>query len=445
MSVIKLTESGEFKISGLDETITSLYVKAFKSDEIKNYISGITEVCENHNLALGNDGSGCGDGVYCGMDGMKSGTVFALYYGTYRDARIREDVVGQDYDFDIVGKTEKYKNGLIIDGRGSGRRPDNLCCLNHSCDNANAELMRVRKAGVYLVVARTTRDLLPGQCEQITVNYNGISGEEGYWKKLPNLIKENPVIPADRQILHCLCRFPNMCPYNFARLVLRSAASDPLAVSRDDSDDSQADAGLSVVKSPADSGLSAVKSSADAGLSAVKSSENAGLSVMRPLDGAKIRDNLKQKRDDSEAAQTLILLSAGEKKPRLDLPDIILSWTSVPVKYSEFQKLDDILKKLWLTLYNFALDKTILASKCKGDEGFFGILGFVVPAKKGHIFNASHFPSLTYLRQKHMSERNSSKAKELQDEIQRVETIWKDSCFTEESRPDKSLVFSYRR
>jgi hypothetical protein len=419
MSARKLTESGEFRISGLDETITDLYVKAFKSDEIKKYISEITKTCQDHKLALGNDGSGCGDGVFCGMAGMKSGTVFALYFGTYKNARVQEDC--QDYDFDIVGKTEKYKNGLKIDGRGSGRRPDNVCCLNHSCDNANAKFVRVQKAGVYLIVARTTRDLLPCQCEQITVNYNGISGQEGYWKKLPKLTNENPVIPADHKILYCLCRFPKKCPHNFARLVLRSATSDPLAVSGDNPDDSQAAGGVA------------------AGLSIVKSPADTRLSVKRPLDGADNRDILEQKLNESEAAQALILLSTEAKKPRLD------AWSSIPEKYSEFQKSEEEIKQLWLTLYIFALDKIIVVSKCDGDKGFFGILGFVVPAEKGHVFNKSKFPSLTYLRQNRVKMNNSSKAKEIQKEIQRVETVWKNARFTEELRPDKSLAFSHCR
>lgn len=415
MSDIKLTESGDFKICGLSERVTFLYVEAFKSKEVGEYIDGTMKTGQNHKLELRNAGHGCGDGVYCGAGVIEPGTVFALYYGTYRSSQIQAATSDQgdtDYEFDIVGKTSRYTDGLKIDGCGSGRRADNVCCLNHSCDNANAKLVRVKMAGIYLVVAEASREIKAG--EQITVNYNGSPGQQGYWRKLSDLHSKHPTIPDGHRIIRCLCNIPSECPYNFARLVRSdtSRASDPLA-------------------GPAQPPPSSLSSS-----NTLPSSEDSS---------ADTKVGCKRKNAESDTTQSgdldaaRALLSLGDPPSTQEEQDIILPWTSIPLKKSELDKFDDTTKKLWLIVFNLISRKHVIASTCKPDKGFCGILGFVLPAERVHELNTSLFPSVSFVRHKY----NETRTAQSKNEIARVETAWRNACFVEKLRPDGSIVFSY--
>ena len=104
-----------------------------------------------------------------------------------------------------------------------------------------------------------------------------------------------------------------------------------------------------------------------------------------PFKFARIVKHVTEKERDAVQA----LLSLDRKTDTVSRRDIILPWSCINVKYSEFSQLDEPFKRLWLYIFVSITNKFIKASTCRGNEGFFGILKFVVPAENVELFNAS--------------------------------------------------------
>ena len=429
MSVQNLTEDGEFKIStNVGEKRLKKYKAAFKGKKVTNYIARVKKTSQDLGMELKKSADGMGSGIFCGEDGVKKNTIIGLCTGLYqkddadKDTKKKDYVIGVEDGDDSEAEIEdgkERKPGLEINGINATKAAYEVSFMNHSCKKYNAVIACVKIDGVKLMVVKTNRNLEPG--EQVLINYNEEPGNWGYWKPYSYVVKKHPRIPPNQKIIRCLCNFPGKCPYNFARIV---NSTDPPA------SDSQAVPERKNKRKRVEDNTDAVK-----------------MAVQQAAPKRKRKCKLSEGNADADEIAVQSLLSMGGEVQSPDIvprpPDIVLPWSEINVSYEKFQTLDENSKRLWFHLFDSNVDQIIKITGCRGDKGFFGMQGFVVPADKCDKFNASQFPSVSHLRRKMEMQIKSYGVSDLQNEIDRVDQIWKTACFTEKPNPDGSLCFAY--
>jgi hypothetical protein len=240
MPKIYLTESREFSIStNVGEKRFKKYKDAFNGNKVKNFIARVKKTSQKLGMELRNINGPMGSGIFCGKNGVQGKKIIGLCTGLYQKDDADKDTKKKDYVIGIEdGDNPKAKRkdgrepdpGLEINGINAAKTAYEVSFMNHSCKKYNAAIACVKIDGVKLMVVKTNRNLEPE--EQVLINYNEKAGNWGYWKPYSYVVKKNPRIPPNQKIIRCLCNLPDLCPYDFARVVNSNdlPASDSQAV-----------------------------------------------------------------------------------------------------------------------------------------------------------------------------------------------------------------------
>jgi hypothetical protein len=514
------TISCNFDFTGLDHDLLELYTKAFSSRRMNSYLTKIKNTNEKYGMTLEVLQGDLGSGLKC-QNGMPDNTIFSVYYGKYQPLNSETNKKCNDYIFNLVKKSRKYKHGCEIDGFNTKKDPLNLAYANHSCTKANTIVERIEIEGAFVLQGRSIRTITPG--EQILINYDGEEGKVGYWLHLEDILKEE--IPTGFRILKCGCESTDTCPYNFARFVSANVldevhtstetrpsvtpivckdAHESTSRLQDINDHSKQDQTGHTIHPT----LPSKKQKRGISTDAPELESEPRIKIQRTgiqlrvvpepnesvLPGTS-RQQIEEPREGGMESQTLIPMSfevnrsetpraakASETAPKFEIcfgsgshwkqkaaqgmsPDIVqhklkiaedrrreeilflerfpgvkLPWTSKD--FPKFIQAGNTLRLLWMSLYSFSLDKTILTEL--GLDGFWGVCEFTVPEENIEKFNQGNFPSVLSIKNMmRSSTRKSERHRELLKNTKQYTRIWGNAGFTE-TWENRSLKFMFK-